>query len=58
MICSDCSNRKGLIAGAAFTRWTCRECKTSGMHHNTAVPVVCDSCSKEKKLCTKCGKPA
>lgn len=55
MECEDCKC-KNIIAGQAFTKYTCQECDQEFMHHHTAVPKVCKECSEEYNLCERCGK--
>lgn len=42
-------------AGQVFTKWTCKICGKEEIHPNTAVPKVCDDCSKKYHVCTDCG---
>ena len=44
------------VAGQAFTEYTCKLCGQKYVHHTTAVPQVCDNCSKKFHVCTDCGK--
>lgn len=47
--------KRGRIAGQAFTAWRCDFCDAEPpMHHNTAVPRVCELCSVKHDLCTRC----
>jgi hypothetical protein len=54
MECQVCFYIHG-IAGQAFTEWTCRFCETQGSHPNTSVPMLCDGCAREHRLCRQCG---
>jgi hypothetical protein len=44
------------LAGQAFTRYECQQCSKPAMHHNTAVPRLCDNCADKGVLCARCGK--
>ena len=55
MKCSKCKMDKGL-AGQGFTKYTCEICGQEGFWHNTDIPKICPSCSKNLCLCDKCGK--
>ena len=45
----------GMLAGQAFTEYTCSCCGEKEMHHNTATPRICRKCSTEHNLCVRCG---
>lgn len=53
--CKDCC-RKCIIAGQAFTSYTCQYCGKDDLYHNTAVPKYCSQCSEELNICRRCGK--
>lgn len=46
--------RSGSLTGQAFTEYTCLRCDEKKMHPNTGVPLLCDPCAKETKLCCAC----
>ena len=47
--------RAGIVAGQAFTEYTCRICGEKQMHPNTNTPKICKPCAVENDLCVKCG---
>jgi hypothetical protein len=42
------------LVGRAFTDWTCLVCGEPGRHSNTAVPLLCGTCSGDLHLCVTC----
>lgn len=55
MQCNKCIMDKS-VAGQGFTKYTCQICGQEGWWHNTNIPKICPSCSKNLCLCEKCGK--
>lgn len=54
-ICKSCfyTNKFAL---QAFSKYKCKNCNESKLHHNSLVPTYCDLCSKEKNICCECGQ--
>ena len=53
--CKYCFYFRNGIAGQAFTRFNCKNCKAGCIYHNTAVPVLCLDCSFKYNICVRCG---
>ena len=57
MECKKClMEGKGIVAGQAFTEFTCVKCGRIDRWHNTHTPKICDACSKRFNICQRCGK--
>jgi len=54
-LCPCCYYQGASFAGQGFTEWKCILCETKGMYPNTAVPLICDTCSDSFDLCRSCG---
>ncbi len=55
-LCRTCHYlRSGMIAGQAFTDYTCRVCDNVFGYHNTNTPKICTTCANKLNLCVKCG---
>ena len=52
--CLICKGRN-VMAGQAFTKYTCNICKGEFWHHNTDIPKVCPLCAEVNGLCVCCG---
>lgn len=46
--------RRPVIAGQAFTEWTCSGCGAEAQHANTATPRLCVACAEKYGLCVQC----
>lgn len=42
------------LAGQAFTKYNCRDCKVTQMHSNTRVPRLCLLCAQNTNCCRRC----
>lgn len=51
----DCGKHKKMIVLHAFSYGKCKVCEKDIMTPHIPCNVVCDDCSKEKKLCKICG---
>jgi DNA-directed RNA polymerase subunit RPC12/RpoP len=38
-----------------MTDYVCKKCGKEKTHHDTAVPEVCEECSREHNICRRCG---
>ena len=57
-LCKKCLfEEKGMLAGQAFTEFTCALCDKHDVWGNTNVPKFCYSCSKKLNMCQRCGAP-
>lgn len=52
-LCKRCF-QGGKIAGVGFTQYVCGICSATLVFHNTAVPELCEDCSKTNDLCIQC----
>jgi DNA-directed RNA polymerase subunit RPC12/RpoP len=52
--CPYCFHFRTGFAGQAFTDWKCRNCGAEDQHANTAVPILCNDCSKNLNACVRC----
>ena len=43
------------IVGHSFTDFECQRCGAPGVHHNTGVPKLCQTCAVAAGLCVRCG---
>ena len=46
---------KGVIAGSAFTNYTCKCCNKEFSYHCTAIPDFCPQCARDNNICQRCG---
>jgi len=53
LLCKKCFYQETL-AGQAFTEYTCLLCETKDLYPNTAVPLLCQKCATDKKICRDC----
>ena len=57
MICDKCKHEShNMFCGQGFRDWICKLCGKKSIHHNTAVPKVCKSCSEKHNVCENCGE--
>jgi len=53
--CKWCFYFGHMMAGQAFTEYTCAGCGERKMHSNTAVPKLCEECADRLDACRCCG---
>ena len=53
--CPVCFYVDVVVAGQAFTAYTCQRCGKNGMHHDTHVPLLCSECADAIHACVQCG---
>ena len=55
-LCKKCKfEEKGMMAGQAFTEFTCALCGRISVWGNTNTPKFCYECSKKFNMCQRCG---
>ena len=55
-ICRKCYfEEKGMMAGQAFTEFTCALCGKTDVWPNTNTPKFCHECSVKLNMCQRCG---